>query len=288
MSVNFRTIKDIRKLFISELKGIYPENEITAISTIVLKTQTGIDRLHLLMDPGQVIPAESVERITAICHELKTGKPIQYILGETLFYNCIIKVDSSTLIPRPETEELVDLVIRENPLCRGKIIDFGTGSGCIAIAVKKNLPEATVTGIDISEKAIETAVANAILNNVPVTFIKADLLNFKIREDLKADIILSNPPYVLNSEKKNMGSNVLKFEPHQALFVPDNDPLLFYREILKLSEKILLPDGRIYFEINEKMGSEMEKLLLSYRYSGIKIIKDINGKNRIIKTWKNG
>jgi release factor glutamine methyltransferase len=288
MSVNFHTLKDIRKFFISELKGIYPENEIIAITNLIFKTQFGIDRLHLLMDPGQIVSSQILERIAGICSELKTGMPVQYVLGETIFYNCTIKLNSETLVPRPETEELVDLVIKENLDFKGRIIDFGTGSGCIAIAIKKHLPDAVVTGIDVLAAALEMAVANATLNNVTVSFVKEDIFKLDPQSISAANIIVSNPPYVLESEKQYMRPNILDFEPHIALFVPDEDPLLFYRAILNISEKILVPGGSIYFEINETRGAEMEKLLESKRYSEIRIINDIHGKNRIIKGRRNG
>jgi release factor glutamine methyltransferase len=288
MSVNLNTLKDIRNLFISGLKGIYPESEITAITNLIFKTQLGIDRLHLFLDPGTTIAPENLASICEILNELRTGKPVQYVLGETIFYNCTIKVDNNTLIPRPETEELVDLVIKENPAFKGRITDFGTGSGCIAVAVKKYLPEAEVKGIDISEGAIAKAIENAVLNNVMVTFVKGDILHFNMQPALNSEIVISNPPYVLESEKQFMKNNILDFEPHNALFVPDEDPLLFYRAIINISEEILMPGGRIYFEINETKGGEMNKLLELHKYSEIRIVRDINGKNRIITGRKNG
>jgi release factor glutamine methyltransferase len=287
MGVNLHTVKDIRAHFISELQGIYPESEISAIMNLIFKTQFGIDRLHLLLDPARILTSGDLERLMAICRELKTGKPVQYVLGETIFYNCIIKVNSHTLIPRPETEELVDLVIKENLDFNGNIVDFGTGSGCIAIALKKYLPDATVTGIDISEGAIEQATANAVLNNVTVSFAKEDIFRFDPGPFLKTGIVISNPPYVLESEKQFMRNNILGFEPHDALFVPDEDPLIFYRAIVNISEEIL-SGGRLYFEINENKGEEMRKLLDLHKYDEIRIVKDINGKNRIITGRKNG
>jgi release factor glutamine methyltransferase len=288
MSVNLQTFKDIRNYLKKELNGIYPEQEITSTTNLIFKTHSGIDRLHLLLDSGEIVSSQTVSRIVEICDELKTRKPIQYILGETSFYNCIIKVNKETLIPRPETEELVDLIIRENPGFRGRIIDFGTGSGCIAIAIKKNLREAEVTGIDISEGALEIASSNGILNNVNVSFFKGDIL--KLDSDLipPVEIIVSNPPYVLESEKQNMNRNVLDFEPHNALFVPDKDPLIFYRAIVNISERILIPGGKLYFEINEAKSKEMCRLLESAGYSEVKIIDDINGKNRFVKGRRNG
>jgi release factor glutamine methyltransferase len=288
MSVNIQTLKDIRNYLKKELYGIYPEREITAITNLIFKTQFGIDRLHLLLDSGQNVHSQTVSRIVELCIELKTRKPLQYILGETSFYNCTIKVNNETLIPRPETEELVDQIIRENPGFKGRVIDIGTGSGCIAIAIKKNLRKSEVTGIDISAGALVMASSNSILNNVDVSFLKGDILKFDSELIPPVEIIVSNPPYVLESEKQNMSQNILDFEPHNALFVPDDDPLIFYRAIVNLSERILIPGGKLYFEINEAKGREMFRMLESAGYSEIKITDDINGKNRFIKGRLNG
>lgn len=284
MTVNLRTIKDIRSYFASELGSLYDEKETTSLSKIIIKTITGSSGLHQLNNPGFEISHEQASAIIRICEELKTGKPYQYILGETHFYNCIIRVNPSVLIPRPETEELADLIIRENKSYSGGIIDFGTGSGCIAIALAANLPESSVTGIDFTEDVLQLARINAGLNNVTLSFQKMDILNFSYASIIeKPGIIVSNPPYVRNSEKKLMNKNVLDFEPHDALFVDDSDPLLFYRAILDIADKILIKGGRIYFEINEAMGNPMADLMISHGYSGVKVIKDLNNKNRFIK-----
>jgi len=288
MSHNFQTLKDIRNYLINKLNDIYPEKEIIAITYHILKTQFGIDRLHLLTNPGQICTTEMKDRITEICAMLKTGKPIQYILGETSFFDCIIKVNNDTLIPRPETEELVSIIINENKEFRGRIIDFGTGSGCIAIALKKNLPLSIVTAVEISEPALECAKTNAQLNSVNITFVKGDVIHFDHQIVPKAEIIVSNPPYVPESEKKFMNRNVLDFEPHKALFVPDIDPLIFYRAILVLAEKLITPGGRIYFEINETKGIETCNLLESAGFKEIAILNDLNGKNRFVKGKYNG
>jgi release factor glutamine methyltransferase len=243
--------------------------------------------LHLILDSGQIISSKTINRIFEICDELKTGKPVQYVLGETSFYNCTIKVNNETLIPRQETEELVDLIIKENKDFGGRIIDIGTGSGCIAIALRKNMNEAQVTGIDISDKALDLARTNAILNNVEVSFLKSDIFSFDRRLISSSEIIVSNPPYVLESEKQYMSSNVLNFEPHKALFVSDDDPLIFYKTIILQSAEILIPGGKIYFEINEKKGKDICNLLESSGYNEVKIIDDINGKNRIVKGIRN-
>jgi release factor glutamine methyltransferase len=286
MGFKIQTIKDIRNYLARELEKIYSKEEISSITNIVIGTVTGIKKLHQLYTPEAGITSEQVSRIINICRELKTGKPVQYILGETVFYDCIIKVNNATLIPRPETEELVDLIIKENKGFRGHIIDIGTGSGCIAIALAVNLPSSEVSGVDISEEAIIIAKENALLNQATVSFYNSDILNFDIHSLNKSGIIVSNPPYVRNSEKQYMNKNVLDFEPPGALFVPDSDPLIYYSAIIKMAESALLPGGKIYFEINEAMGLRMVHLLDMASYSQIKVIKDINGRDRIIKGIK--
>ncbi len=287
MAVNIQTIKDIRLYLTKELIEIYNESEINALSNLISKTVLGTSRLHQLNNISQPVTSLQEKRIIVICKELKTGKPIQYILGETSFYDCVIKVNSATLIPRPETEELVDHIIKENKEYLGKIIDFGTGSGCIAIALALNLPGSKVEGIDISDEAITIARENSLLNKAVVTFKKGDIFSFDAESKDNVGIIVSNPPYVRDSEKQFMSKNVLGFEPDSALFVTDSDPLVFYRAILKIAEKILLPEGKLYFEINEAMGKAMIKLYEEFGYSGIEIIKDLNGKERIIRGTKN-
>jgi len=287
MGVKIQTIKDIRFYLAKELTGIYSLLEIRVLADLLIKTVTGRTKLHQLYDAGYPVSKSEVTQIIKFSNQLKTGKPVQYILGETIFYDCKIKLNSSTLIPRPETEELVDLIIRENKDYDGNIIDFGTGSGCIAIALAVNLPLADLTGIDISEDALRIARENADMNNVKVLFIKGDILDFNKDSVDKAGIIVSNPPYVRNSEKALMGKNVLDFEPQQALFVENSDPLVFYNAILEHAENILLPGGRIYFEMNEAMGRSLVNLMESCGFSEIEIVSDINGKERIIKGRKN-
>jgi release factor glutamine methyltransferase len=288
MGVKIQTIKDIRFYLARELIVIYKEPEIRTIADILIKKVTGITKLHDLYDDKYVITVGEAERIINFSEELKTGKPIQYVVGETQFYNCKIKLNSSTLIPRPETEELVDLIIKENKGYTGNIIDFGTGSGCIAIALASNLPSSVVTGIDISEEAIRIAHENALLNNVQVSLIKDDIFNLHQKTFLKSGIIVSNPPYIRNSEKQFMSKNVLDFEPHQALFVTDSNPLIFYEAIIRLAEEFLLPGGLLYFEINEMMGSSLVSLLELFGFYDIEVVSDLNDKERIIKSRKNG
>ena len=286
MGIKIQTVKDIRFYLNRELQGSYPEQEIRSITNIVIRSVLEINRLHPVYLTDELVNSMQVTKIKDITLELKSGKPIQYILGETVFYDCTIKLSSSTLIPRPETEELVDLIIHENSGYKGNIIDFGTGSGCIAIALASNLPGSFVRGTDISDEVLTIAGENARLNNVKVTFVKDDILNHNTDLFENAGIIVSNPPYVRNSEKQMMNKNVLEFEPRIALFVADSDPLIYYYGILNKAVKILDPGGKVYFEINEMLGKQMIQLLESFGYGDIKIVTDINGKERIIKGIK--
>jgi release factor glutamine methyltransferase len=287
MAVKLRTIKDIRNYLSGELSDLYHNGELRSIINILISRIFEVDNLsYLFKENEEITENRKIEKVVSFCIELKTGKPLQYVLGETPFYNCTIMVNPGVLIPRPETEEMVDLIVKENRGFSGKIIDIGTGSGCIAVALAVNFPSSKVTGIDKSGKAILTASKNAENNNALVKFFRADLFKIDPSELQNADIIVSNPPYVRKSEKKFMKQNVLGFEPRQALFVPDNDPLLFYHAILNLGRYILNPGGAVYFEINEAMGKQIHNLLESYKFYEIEIIKDINGKDRIAKGKK--
>jgi release factor glutamine methyltransferase len=287
MGVNIRTLKDIRSGLSGELKGIYPEEEINALASIIIRTLPYAKKLHQIYDPDLKIDVADIRRVNDIIKELKKGRPIQYIIGSTGFYNCTIKVNEATLIPRQETEELVDIIIRENKNFRGRIVDFGTGSGCIAIALAKNLSGASLTGTDISAEALFVSMENAVMNDVNIDFIKDDIINPERILGVEAGMIVSNPPYVRDSEKQFMHRNVLEYEPLTALFVTDSEPLIYYRAILKTAKKILKPGGMIYFEINEAMGEEMLDLLGEFRYCNNRLINDLNGKARIIKGVKN-
>jgi len=287
MAVKLQTFKDIRNYLSGELSELYPLREAESIADAVILKVFGINRLSYILKGNDLIAGRrKTEKIVRYCNELKTGKPLQYVTGETLFHDHIIKVCRGILIPRPETEELVDFVVKENKGFTGSIIDIGTGSGAIAIALAANFPSARITGVDISGIAIKMAIRNAMNNNVAVTFLKADI--FKIIPSVLPmfDLIISNPPYVRDSERKYMKNNVLGFEPHGALFVPDSDPLKYYNAILKLADQILNPRGSVYFEINEAMGKQVSEILELHKFSEIKIIKDLDGKNRIAKGKK--
>jgi len=283
MGIKIKTIKDIRFYLSRELQDTFPDQEIRAVTNIIIRSVLEIIRPYQAYLTDKQVDSVQSSRIIYITEELKSGKPIQYILGETFFYGCKFKLNGSTLIPRPETEELVDLIIRENMGYHGNIIDFGTGSGCIAVSIASNLPGSQVTATDISREALLIASENAKLNNVKVTFVEDNILNPDAGKFEKAGIIVSNPPYIRESEKQLMNKNVLDFEPHSALFVADSDPLVYYNGILRKGSEILESPGKIYFEINEALGNPMGQLLGSYGFKDIQVTKDINGKDRIIK-----
>jgi len=287
MGLNIRTFKDLRDHLRDELREIYPRGEIDAIATIVMDyLEPGDARTPGLLRNQRIIQTGKAHSIEEITRELKNGKPVQYITGETVFLDCIIKVSPATLIPRQETEELAAMIIRENKGFSGNIIDLCTGSGCIAVALAKKLPSARVIATDISEDALVVASENAGRNGVSVTFCRSDILH-QDHDDLPpAGIVVSNPPYVRKSEKKHMHRNVLDFEPHNALFVPDDDPLVFYRAILTFTSTGLERGGRLYLEINEAYGSEMMSLLIRSGFGDVNLVKDLNGRDRFIKAVK--
>jgi release factor glutamine methyltransferase len=245
------------------------------------------------MDAMQLLRWESV------LSELKKEKPIQYILGETEFYGLPFLVNENTLIPRPETEELVEWIIKstkyEIQSTKLRILDIGTGSGCIAISLAKNFPNAEVSAIDVSEKALATAKKNAEINKVEVDFINVDILKINDLVELPTsnfqlptqfDIIVSNPPYVRNLEKAEIKSNVLEYEPHLALFVEDTDALLFYRKIAQLAQQNLSENGKLFFEINQYLGKETVELLEDLGFKNIELKKDIYGNDRMIRSTR--
>jgi len=286
MASKIYTIRDIKTFLSEELTTFMPVEEVRATTNIILKDVLKTDFLESVAFPDKPVTADSLNRVKEICGELKSGKPLQYILGETEFFNCGIKVNGYTLIPRPETEELVNLIIKENRYFSGNILDIGTGSGCIAIALAVYMPGARVTGTDISPAALETARQNAAINKVAVSFVLDNIFETTVTGEF--DIIVSNPPYVRESERRFMSGNVVRFEPHTALFVPDDDPLIFYREIIRFSNNSLLPGGKIYFEINEALGKAASNLLLEAEYRNIRVLKDLNNKDRILTGTKNG
>jgi len=279
------TISEISKEIRNELKLLYPPEEIQSFTYLIFDHLLNYTKIFLHTNSDTELHNNYVIQIREITAKLKVYQPIQYILQTAFFYDMNLSVSPDVLIPRPETEELVNLIISENNNKTGFILDIGTGSGCIAIALAKYLPKMKVSAIDISEKAIDVASKNAKMQNVEVTFwIKNILLN-NLNSD-RYDIIVSNPPYVMNKEKQLMNSNVLDYEPALALFVPDINPLLFYDAIAKYAKNNLNENGLLYLEINENLSSETASLLANYQFKDIAIIQDINGKNRMIKARK--
>lgn len=265
-----------------ELAGLYPPAEIEGFKRIIFETVFGWSFTEQVLKKQETILPVDFERIKSVVLRLKNSEPIQYIFGETEFFGLKLKVNSSVLIPRPETEELVEWVIQSQLSENCKVLDIGTGSGCIAIAIKSRLKNAEVSGIDISIEALETARLNAIENGLEINFYPADIFNMKNSEGEKYDVIVSNPPYVRESEKVLMHSNVLNYEPEIALFVSDNDPLKYYRAIAIFAKGSLHENGKLFFEINENFKSEMVELLSDIGFNNIEIRKDINGKNRMV------
>lgn len=284
--------KNYKAIFLQELSSYYDTEEIESFFYIILENKHQLKRIDLALNHTLALEEFQLLEWNYIVSELKKYKPIQYILGETFFYGLRFEVNENTLIPRPETEELVALIVNEAKL-KGqndlKILDIGTGSGCIAISLKKNLSSATIFAIDVSDKALATAQKNATKNDVNVTFILKDILNVFSLDDLsdlpkKLDIIVSNPPYVRQLEKAEINPNVLEFEPHLALFVDDNDALIFYRKIAQLAKNSLMDNGQLYFEINQYLGKETVELLTSFGFKNVKLIKDVYGNDRMISS----
>jgi len=267
----------------SELQGLYPETEIKSFSNLIIEKLTGFSRTEIILNKNTLFSDDQRHVIESFIEKLKINIPIQYILGETEFFGLPFNVNESVLIPRPETEELVDW-IRQEADCNSHlhILDIGTGSGCIAISLKHEFPNAQVDAFDISEEALQTAAGNARRNNLDVTFTKTDILNAP-DFDRKWDIIVSNPPYVTEQEKDEILPNVLDNEPHLALFVPDNDPLLFYRRIAHFALKHLQPNGKLYFEINREFGKETVDLLAGTGFTDVELRKDISGNDRMVR-----
>ncbi|MCM0668339.1 peptide chain release factor N(5)-glutamine methyltransferase [Flavobacterium tyrosinilyticum] len=279
-------IKQYRTQFIKELSPFYDAYEAESFFYLILEDKHQLRQIDLALNHELVFDENDFVIWDEILQHLKKEVPIQYLLGKTHFYGLDFEVNENVLIPRPETEELVEWIINENASPEKskkiKILDIGTGSGCIAISLAKNLPNAEVVAIDVSKKAIETAKRNAVRNNVDVTFVMQDILK---EEELRCqfDVIVSNPPYVRNLEKAEIKKNVLDYEPHLALFVEDHDALIFYRKIASLAKNALVEKGKLYFEINQYLGKEMTDLLESMDFKSVELRKDIYDNERMIK-----
>ena len=274
-------VSNIIPYFRKELSSLANNREIISWGYLSIEHVLGYNRSDCVIHEKESICRETANKFKKIVLNLKLNQPLQYILGKISFYGLELKVNKYTLIPRPETEELVAWILEEN---FKSVLDIGTGSGCIAIALAK-YSNAHISAIDSSIGALKVAKENAAKNNVKIDFSKEDL--FQVADFKKVDLIVSNPPYVLSSEKAKMCSNVLDYEPHSALFVSDLDPLIFYKKIIKLSTTSLLSKGKLFFEINELFASEIMEILSQNNFVDIKLKKDINDKNRMIKAvWK--
>ena len=285
------TTGKFRNHFINSLEGLYPIEELKSFFYLLAGKYLNLSRINIALQLNNELTHEEQSSFYQAVDRLRNHEPIQYILGETEFFGMPITVNKQVLIPRPETEELVSWIIEDVDKNEATILDIGTGSGCIAISLAKKLNNAVVSAIDISTRAIEVAKKNTLINNVNIEFSRVDVLNFEADSDLqhkwesKFDIIVSNPPYVRMQEKKLMKLNVVDHEPDIALFVEDDDPLLFYRKISQLSKQYLRQNGTLYLEINEYLGVEMEKMLNEAGFKHVDLKKDMFGKNRMIKCW---
>jgi release factor glutamine methyltransferase len=275
-------LKEYRTYFLEKLTPLYDSMEAESFFNIALTELKGWKRIDLALQPDAVLSSDEIAQWNNVLVQLEEQKPIQYIFGKAYFYGLEFEVNENTLIPRPETEELVEWIIHENKHREQiKILDIGTGSGCIPISLAKNLPDVKLSAIDISVEALAVAKRNAVHNNTNVNFIHQDILTAESLPQ-SFDIIVSNPPYVRHLEKQEIKENVLQYEPHLALFVEDNDALLFYRKIALLAKGHLTPAGRLYFEINQYLGPETVQLLEDFGFKHVVLKKDIYGNDRMI------
>ena len=283
-------LKEIKNIYHLELDPLFPKEEVDSFFYLVIDHYLGLERFVLAMQPNFVVSKDNEEPLFYALSQLKQERPIQYILGKAHFCDLEFGVDENVLIPRPETEELVYWILNE--VQQGtrqeglKILDIGTGSGCIAISLAKNLPNAKVYALDISKKALQIAQQNAVDNEVDIVFLEADILSMEGYKD-KFDVIVSNPPYVRELEKKEMKNNVLEHEPGLALFVSDGDPLIFYKKITSFALGHLRKSGILFFEINQYLGEEMKQLLEAGNFSEIELRKDMFGNDRMLKAVLN-
>ncbi|MDR2906878.1 MAG: peptide chain release factor N(5)-glutamine methyltransferase [Bacteroidales bacterium] len=283
MRIKTNTLKSVRDFFDDELKPFYPCDEIRFYFYWCCESFLNLSKTQVIANIEFRISESMMLKFNFAVKDLKAQKPIQYILGTCDFYGLKLLVTPDVLIPRPETEELVQQIASEHKNFNGRILDICTGSGCIALALKKQFSKSNSQGLDISQKAISVAQENAKRNQLDVDFFVADIFNYgKDMPNQQFDLIVSNPPYVLNSEKSQMQANVLDYEPHQALFVEDDNPLLFYKTIIDLAKHHLNPNGALYLEINESFGNEITEILILNAFSNVQTHSDFRGKSRFI------
>ena len=294
------TLQELKSKFLIDLNQIYPKEEILSFFFLLIHHKMGLTRAEIALNPIQIVPKEGLNFYLDAITALQDEKPIQYIIGETEFYGLTFKVNKEVLIPRPETEELVDWILKEFKEKKElKILDIGTGSGCIAISLAKYLPKANISGIDISKQALQTALQNAKLNKVKIKLFQQNFLKMNVASShsnsfmtgpvmnslpMEFDIIVSNPPYVRELEKLEIKSNVLQNEPHIALFVSDDNPLLFFNKIADFAKQCLTANGFLFLEINQYLAENTTALLQQKGFKTIELRKDVFGNDRMIKT----
>ncbi|RHR80633.1 peptide chain release factor N(5)-glutamine methyltransferase [Odoribacter sp. AF15-53] len=280
------TMFDLQRYALQELKDTYNEHEIKSLCTLIFCKMLHYTNIEIHLKKHEFLAKSFIDKFCGIVAELKTDKPIQYILGETEFAGVDFQLNSDTLIPRPETEELV-MWMTESGLESGmKVLDVGTGSGCIIVSLGKLVKGLQLYGVDISPEAVRQASDNARQNGVEVEFGVRDIMHYEEWEWARFDVIVSNPPYVRESEKALMHDRVLNYEPGRALFVSDDDPLLFYRKIAAFGLRYLKPEGLLFFEINEAFGKETVQLLRDMGYREVELRRDINERERMVKAKK--
>ena len=290
------TIKEYKKDFFQALENDFPTTEIDTFFSFLIEEYLNFKRIDVVLNPDFLIDKTTHNQLNIALEKLKNHEPIQYILGKTEFFGLPFLVNKNTLIPRPETEELVAWILDEITILEKKetpkltILDIGTGTGCIPISLAKNIDFATISAIDISAKALEVALKNAELHKVYISFFEMDILKTsnlnllsKDKTPINFDIIVSNPPYVRELEKAEMQKNVLENEPHQALFVSDENPLIFYTKIADLAMQHLSENGLLFFEINQYLGNQTVEMLSNKGFKNIELRKDIFGNDRMIK-----
>ncbi len=285
MILSSNIIRNIREEYVATLSGIYDHAEVISIFRILCYEYLGLKPALTVFSLDESISAMALERMNNALIELLNNKPVQYIIGKADFFDLSLKVTEGVLIPRPETEELVKWILDDYSAIRDiNILDIGTGSGCIAISLKKNIPDSKVHAMDVSNSALKCASENALLHDIEIEFIKINILNENLWGTLPGyDIIVSNPPYVRYSERKFMRSNVIDYEPASALFVDNSDPMIFYRKVMEFSGDHLNAGGKIYFELNEITGRELPELAEKYGYIDVEIRTDLRGKLRLAK-----
>ena len=286
MNEREQTVEQAVRTIRTALRPLYPAGEVEGFIRIIFRHLLHYEPVDILLRKDTVLPGFIPDKIDKVVEELKKSRPVQYIFNEARFHGHDFYVDGSVLIPRPETEELVDIIVDENGLSDLSVLDAGTGSGCIAISLALALKFPEVTAVDISEKALEVARRNAAaLNARNIDFVCCDMFDMPV-EVGKYDIIVSNPPYIAESEKAGMDRNVLDYEPSGALFVPDDDPLRFYKALSRFGADALKPGGRLYFEINSRFPAEIKKMLDADGYVDVELLRDMQGLWRFVRAHK--